>query len=65
MEPLRIRIPKVYSCETPTCHELVRWGGLCVQCILDTRVRQEVTPTALPSQSEVVHRSALRRYLCG
>lgn len=65
---LRIRIPNISNCIGEDCQEYTRIpDGFCVRCRrnLLSRVRQEVTPTALPSKPELVHGSPLRRYLCG
>jgi len=62
MEPLRIRIPKVFVCSVGLCTELTRHRSqICCVCrASDTRVREEVTTAALPDKPKLVHRATLR-----
>jgi hypothetical protein len=64
---LRIRIPKVEVCTTEECTGYAERGSLiCKDCKeSDTRMRQEVTPTALPNETKLVHSTPLCRFLCG
>jgi hypothetical protein len=68
MEPLRIRIPDIYYCSTEDCYRLSR-QYICKQCISnihsDARMRQEVSPTTLPSEPKVVHSTPFRGFLSG
>jgi hypothetical protein len=66
MEGLRIRIPEVYYCCTERCYRLSR-QFVCKRCVSDmfsdARMRQEVSPTTLPSEPKVVHRTPFRSFL--
>lgn len=65
---LRIRIPQVFYCSTDGCYVLTACT-YCIECrrkqILDTWMRKEVTTTTFTRQSQVGHRTPLRRYLSG
>jgi len=65
MEPLRIRIPKIYVCSVGPCTELTRHrSGVCWLCRpSDAGVGEKVTPAALPNKPKVVHRATLRGHL--
>lgn len=67
MEPLRIRIPKIDYCSKEECYRLTR-NFVCKHCIYsvfsDARMRQEMSPAALPRQTKVVHSTPLRSFLC-
>ena len=66
MERLRIRIPQVFMCIVETCYKYTfKEGSLCEKCCSYTRMRKEMAPAALPSQTEFIHSAALSRYLCG
>ena len=70
METLRIKKPEIYVCINGQCLKYTRIeDGECKKCItkksLDTRVREEVSATALARQSEFCHSTPLRRHLCG
>lgn len=59
---MRIRIPPLnYVCIVESCRNRTA-SLLCTACIarLHARMRQEVPPTALPSQPEIRHRTPLR-----
>lgn len=62
MEPLRIRIPKVYVCSRESCTQLTRHrSGICCLCRpSDSGVGEKVTPAALPNKPKVIHRATLR-----
>ena len=63
MEALRIRIPQVFQCVKEGCLEYVyKQDRICMECRLLARMRQEVAATTLPSESKVVHRTALRSH---
>ena len=68
MEPLRIRIPDLQYCSNDDCYRLTR-NSVCKHCIYktfsDTRMRQEMSPAALPRKSKLVHSTPLRRFLSG
>jgi hypothetical protein len=52
---LRIRIPEIYPCITPECTEVSR-NLYCIECRLDTGMREEMSATALPRQPKIIHR---------
>lgn len=61
MEPLRIRIPKVFCCAAESCPRYLHVeNALCGRCFLNTRVGQKVTTATLPNKSDLVHRASLR-----
>lgn len=63
MEPLRIRIPRVFHCIKEDCLDYVyREDRMCGRCRLLTRVREEVPTAALTSESKLVHRPTLRSH---
>ena len=56
---LTIRIPRIQQCSTEHCFNFSRFI-YCNRCYandytLDIRVCEEVTPTALPSKSKIIH----------
>ena len=64
MEPLRIRIPRIFQCRSESCTRYLRAeNALCSHCFLDTRMREKVTTAALPNKTKLVHRTSLGRDL--
>ena len=60
---LTIRIPRIQQCSNEYCYNLSRFI-YCLRCYeedytLDIRVCEEMTPTALPSKTKVVHSAPL------
>ena len=66
MEPLRIRIPDIHYCCVEDCLELTR-DLLCEFCteLLYSGMGEEVSPTTLSCEPEVVHSTPLCRFLSG
>jgi len=70
MEVLRIKKPEIYVCINDQCLRYTRIeDGECKKCRirkqLHTRMREEVSATALARQSEFCHSTPLSRNLCG
>jgi len=64
---LRIQIPRVYYCRTPSCQEFFVNDDLtyCRKCS-HSGMREEVATTALASETEIVHSPPLSGYrTCG
>jgi len=57
---LKIRIPEIYPCFTPTCTEVSR-RLYCKECLSNAGVCEEVSPTTLPREIKIIHSSPLSR----